>query len=261
MHTRIDLAFCNLPEATGVELSDAIGKEIGRLDQLLNRFDPSSEIAAVNRHPEKGRGEVSVSDEFFHIIRLCLDYNRATMGYFDVTVNSASHYRDGIRGIALCEAHSTLAFAHPDIRLDLGGFAKGYALDRCRGVVERFCCTDALLSFGNSSVMAIGNHPAGKGWPVSTENDPLQPLTLCDEFLTTSGNGRRATKPHIFSPATGTYIEHRRQVSVRTDSGAWGEALSTAVFAALDDFPASGPPFISFRAPSGTALDSRHTSA
>jgi thiamine biosynthesis lipoprotein len=235
------MAFCNLTEEDGKTLTEAVRKEIQRLEKMLNRFDPSGEIAIVNQ--KAGKEKVPVTNELFRIIQSCLDYNRRTHGYFDITIHSFNRYKNGIRGIIPDEKSDAVFFAHPDIQLDLGGFGKGYALDKCKTIVENHHCHDALLSFGNSSVLALGNHPLGEGWKVSLENNSSQSTSLYNECLTTSGNNHRE-KRHIISPISGKFIEQQRSISLKTSSGAWGEALSTAIFAALEDFPDGNPPFI-----------------
>lgn len=77
---------------------------------------------------------------------------------------------------------------------------------------------------GNSSVLALGNHPVGTGWKVNN-------ILLHNECLTTSGNDSPERR-HIVSPRDGKLVEGARQISVVTTNGAIGEILSTALFAA-----------------------------
>ena len=91
---------------------------------------------------------------------------------------------------------------------------------------------------GNSSVLALGNHPAGTGWKVSfgdqastTKNYKTQSILLNNECLTTSGNNSDDRK-HIISPSSGKPLEGVRQVTVVTDDGTTGEILSTSLFVA-----------------------------
>jgi thiamine biosynthesis lipoprotein len=237
MHTRIDLFFCHLTEAKAKCLAGQIRQEVQRIERLLNRFDPLSEIAVVNR--EAGKAKVVVTGEFLNIIRLCADYNRQTQGFFDITVQSFNRYREGMRGIISDETASTLSFAHPDIQLDLCGFGKGYALDRCRTMVENSGCRDALLNFGNSSILALGNHPYGEGWLVEAadgfDNNNHPSIILHNECLTTSGNKPNGNE-HIISPISGNYVKKHETISVKTPTGVSGEALSTALFAAMETF-------------------------
>ena len=83
---------------------------------------------------------------------------------------------------------------------------------------------NALINMGNSSVLALGNHPVGTGWKVNN-------ILLHNECLTTSGNDSPERR-HIVSPRDGKLVEGARQISVVTTNGAIGEILSTALFAA-----------------------------
>ena len=76
---------------------------------------------------------------------------------------------------------------------------------------------------GNSSVLALGNHPVGSGWKVNN-------ILLHDECLTTSGNDSPERR-HIVSPRNGKLVEGVQQIAVVTSNGAIGEILSTALSA------------------------------
>lgn len=77
---------------------------------------------------------------------------------------------------------------------------------------------------GNSSILALGNHPVGSGWKI---NDIL----LHNECLTTSGNDSPSRR-HIVSPQNGKLVEGVKQIAVVTTNGSIGEILSTSLFAA-----------------------------
>ncbi|MDR1370302.1 MAG: FAD:protein FMN transferase [Dysgonamonadaceae bacterium] len=229
MHTRIDIVICNQSEDFSKNTIDLIYNELHRIEQLVNRFDPSSELYRLNQtaaiHP------VTVSPELFHIIADCIDYYEKTSGCFDVTVNSLESYRNGIKGIVCDLRNYSISYKNPAIKIDLGGFAKGYALDKSIKILKNNQMTDALVNFGNSSVFAIGNHPSGCGWkitlPTSTREQP-ESVVLHDECLTTSGN--EEAHLHILSPFDGQYIKAGKPVSVVTKDATSGEVFSTALF-------------------------------
>lgn len=233
LHTRIDIILCHLPEQDCQVLSDKIRKELLRIEKSMNRFDPESELSLINRRAASA--PTDISEELAGVIADCLRYREVTSGYFDITIHSR---QPEIETPVLLHSSGSkkstqISFTHPDISIDLGGYAKGYALDRCRLLLETAGCKDALLSFGNSSVLAIGNHPAGEGWKVSPAGQTGEESTLHNECLTTSGNENG--KLHIVSPRTGKAVPGNRILSVKTKKGTEGEALSTALFAALGD--------------------------
>ena len=64
------------------------------------------------------------------------------------------------------EAQSVF-FQQAGTTINLSGFLKGYALDKIREILKVHIIANALINMGNSSVLALGNHPVGTGWKVS----------------------------------------------------------------------------------------------
>lgn len=233
MHTRVDLVFCHGEETKLRSIVTDMAEELLRLENLVNRFNRGSELSRLNN--KAFSCPVKVSEELFSMIQYCIDSCYKTFGYFDITVNSKNGYRDGIKNIILDDYYSTVQFLHPDIKLDLCGYIKGYALDRMKKLIQNKV-SDALLSLGNSSVMALGNHPYGKGWKIAinAQNYPYmmpKSIVLHNECFTSSGNSPVNSK-HIICPETGKYIENEEIISLITLEGIEGEIFSTALFAA-----------------------------
>ena len=236
MHTRIDIILCHLSEEKSKSLSLEIQRELFRLEKIMNRFDPESELAIINE--QAGFKPLEVSTELAWIIQSCIKYYDKTFGHFDISIQSENR-KDSIAAIELIQNSKgfQIFFKQPGIILDLGGFAKGYALDRCKILVEQSGCRNSLLNFGNSSILAMGSHPMGKGWKVNLEQPITQspaPITLYNECLTTSEN--TANKQHIISPVSGDFAQQKTAVSVKTTSGEIGEVLSTALYIASDQY-------------------------
>ena len=229
MHTRIDIAICNRPEDLCKNIIDQVHNELQHIEQLANRFAPSSELSRLNQMASTQ--PVIINSELFRIIVNCIHFYEKTCGCFDITVNSLDSYRDGIKGIVCDSQNQSVFYKNPSIKIDLGGFAKGYALDKCIEILKNNQISDALVNFGNSSVFAMGNHPAGTGWkitlPTSTSEQPSF-VVLYNECLTTSGN--EETKLHILSPFDGQYVKANKPVSVVTKDATSGEVFSTALF-------------------------------
>jgi thiamine biosynthesis lipoprotein len=229
MHTRVDMLLCNCPEGDAKKLAALVFDEIIRIEKTGNCFDPESEISRVNRlAPHEF---VTISAGLYDIIDKCIAYNKKTLGYFDVTVGSQHHNPGFISLISLDAGTQSVSFRHKTLKINLSGFLKGYALDRIKNILLEHAVFDALINIGNSSVMALGNHPYGEGWKVSGNSPGAETVVLCNECFTTSGN-HSPDRKHIIDPRTGNYVEGRRTVSVVTGGGSAGEALSTALFAA-----------------------------
>lgn len=227
MHTRVDIALiAPSSEEQMLGIAREIKQEIHRLETLGNCFDPTSELARVNRlaytQPQV------VSPELYHILHLCKEAYTRTRGHFDITIHSEAHTPDTIHALCLQAETHTVKFEKPGIRLNLSGFLKGYALDCIRPMLQKHAIENALINLGNSSIMALGNQPSGVGWKLEAG------ITLHDQCLTTSGNDTPERR-HIINPQTGQPVWGKREIKVITSQGMWGEICSTALFACPDE--------------------------
>ena len=174
-------------------------------------------------------------------LQLCETFRKATSGYFDVTAGS----RVADRNVVLDASAHTVRFSRPGMRLDLGGFAKGFVLEQAvRMVSER--AGSALLSFGGSSVAAVGKHPLGAPWPVAVAHSYYADRTahtfqLEGEALSVSGKDPHG-RGHIIDPATGNTLEKGGLVAVTGPSAMVTEVLSTALWVARSGALPTGRP-------------------
>jgi len=231
MFTRVDVLICADASRTDlISIAERIEAEIERIESFANRFDDNSELSLINKNAYAN--EIKVSAELFKIITECQLYNKKTLGYFDITVNSSDDFRLGAESIQLSAEKQTVKFLHPDLQLDLSGFIKGYSLHAVRKFLKKKRIDNALINVGNSSILALGNHPCGNGWKIkhpdiNAKND----CVLINECLSTSGNNE-LTKWPVVNPLSGKAIAEKRAVSVITRDPAIGEVLSTALYIA-----------------------------
>lgn len=227
MHTRVDITLAgNRPEREMLVAAADMRDRILRTERIGNCFDSCSELSLVNR--EAATHPVAVSAELENILTDCLRYSRQTDGLFDIAAGSLSSDHIIIPG------DGTIAFSRRGLYLNLSGFLKGYALEQLRAILDTHCFSDALISLGNSSVMARGDVNPGQGWTVAfssrnPSHGPVNGITLHNRCLTTSGNDRPERR-HIIDPRTGRFIEGARSVSIVNDNAAEGEVLATAHF-------------------------------
>ena len=221
MGTQFDLLMLGRDPKLLDELWSAIESELIRLDKMLNRFDPASEVSLVNRtaflHP------VEVTDELWTILQDCKQCFEWTEGLFDITV-------DDFNLVKLDDNHG-VSFLEEKIQLDFGGYGKGYALGRIQPMLREKGIQQALVNFGNSSILAVGTHPYGDYWPVGLDNpythQRMVDLQLKDTVLSTSGNMPSHPK-HIIDPSTGAFVDERKMVSVVAENPVVTEVLTTA---------------------------------
>jgi thiamine biosynthesis lipoprotein len=221
------------------DVATAALDEVTRLERLLSRFDPSSEIARINR--EAGRRPVRVDYEVWHILCTCQEYRRRTAGFFDVTAPSAVRTDTSARGesLVLDEERRSIHFPQPGVAIDLGGFGKGYALDQAREILQRFGVTSGLLDGGTSSVLAVGRHPNGRPWPIDVRNpftnepsEAVGQILLAEQGYSCSaaldpGNA----ESDIIDPHYGAALTEQAACVVIAPTALEAEILSTACLA------------------------------
>ena len=223
MHTRVDIILCCQKSENELMLVvNSIYDTLRQLERIANYYDPSSELSQVNQRASTA--PVMISQSLYRMISLCTEYHKKTLGCFDVTIHSDNYNQDTIHSIHLYPEAQSVFFQQAGTTINLSGFLKGYALDKIREILKVHIIENALINMGNSSILALGNHPVGSGWKI---NDIL----LHNECLTTSGNDS-PNRRHIVSPQNGKLVEGVKQIAVVTANGSIGEILSTALFAA-----------------------------
>lgn len=116
---------------------------------------------------EPSTAPVMISQSLYRMISLCTEYHKKTLGCFDVTIHSDNYNQDTIHSIHLYPEAQSVFFQQAGTTINLSGFLKGYALDKIREILKVHIIANALINMGNSSVLALGNHPVGTGWKVT----------------------------------------------------------------------------------------------
>ncbi len=235
-------------------------RTVALLDGLLSRFDPASDVSRLNA--SAGQGLQPIDPQTRELLGFCRRAAELTRGGFDVTVGplvdlwtlAADRGREpdeleladalrrvGADGILLdspghAPAHAGLEAA--GMALDLGGVAKGFALDVAVAELREAGIDRALLSFGRSSIWGLGSPPDDTGWRLLLES-PGQGYSgiveLSDRALSVSSSlgqwseiaGRRYG--HVVDPRTGRPLGRGKQAVVVARSAALAEVLSTAL--------------------------------
>jgi thiamine biosynthesis lipoprotein len=257
MGTLLELTLVGSDRESLARAREAAFAEVERLEALLSTWRPESEVSRLNA--AAGRGPIAIHRELADLLAAAVQLARSTRGSFDVTVGPLVALWTGAAARKAppdpAELRAALRRVGPDrIRLDsdrggalaaldagtvveLGGIAKGYALDRVRAQLPGEVRA-ALLSFGQSSVWAIGRPPDAEGWRLlarAPEGGFTGGLTLRDRALSVSGSlgqwseiaGRRYG--HVIDPRSGEPLTERREALVVAGDATVAEALSKAV--------------------------------
>lgn len=222
MHTECEFLLPRCPEKEAREWCGEAEALIEEADQRYNRFSSDSLLYQVNAqapsHP------VKADEELFLVLELCETFRKATRGWF-------------CAGTPLLDAREKTVSLRGD-SLDLGGFIKGFVLDKILKQTG-LPCDNALLSLGGSSSYAKGHHPFSDTWGVSIPQRLFPGKTahtfqLKDCALSVSGKDRRG-RCHILNPWTGKAEDRGGPVAVTGPSPLVCEVLSTALWIAPEN--------------------------
>jgi len=238
--------------------SAAAFARVAALNQIMTDYDPESELMRLCRSPV---GEpVRVSAELFEVLAEAQRLAKLSEGAFDVTIGpvvrqwrrarrtetfpapeqlAQARTRVGWQKLQLDSRAQTVTLLVPNMQLDLGGIAKGFAADQALAVLRRYGIRRALVAA--SGDIAAGDPPPGQaGWRVSI-GVPFQKagvertLSLANQAVSTSGDveqsvvidGQRYS--HIVDPRTGVGLTERCQVSVIARRATQTDTFATAV--------------------------------
>lgn len=244
-------------------ITSAALDEVDRIDDLMSHYKPDSPLSRINREGRKG--PVAVEPELFRFLQRCVQYSRQSEGAFDITVGPLMKAWGFFRGegripwffelwsvlrnvgyqhLLLNEKERTVQFRRSRMELDLGGIAKGYAVDRVVELLKEHKIERALISAGGSTLYGLGTPPDSIGWEVKLR-DPLFPhdpeksaatVSLRNQALSVSGNYekffkvRGVTYSHIMDPRTGWPVENMLSVAVVSQNGTDGDALDNMFY-------------------------------
>jgi thiamine biosynthesis lipoprotein len=256
MGTRVSVELWAEDENRGRELVAEVLSEYRRIDREMSTYKAASEISLVNARAAEGA--VVVGEELFALIARALEFSVASRGAFDITYESVgylydfrAHQRPDSRRIAanlaaidyrhvtLDRAQQTIRFAQPGVRINLGGIAKGYAVEHGAMLLRQQGVQHALLNAGGDT-RVLGDR-RGQPWIVGIRHprlgdDVLTRLPIVDEAISTSGDYERFFEEggrryhHILNPATGLPTEGILSVTIIGPDATTTDGLLTTVF-------------------------------
>ena len=245
--------------ATATRAAKAALARIHQLNSILSDYDPKSELRRLCDTAAAGNG-VPVSDDLWRVLHHARTASRSSDGAFDVTVGpvvrlwrrarrrrtlpsperlDSARLLVDYRLVRLDPKRHAVELLKPGMRLDLGGIAKGYALDEALRVLKKTGTNRAMIDAGGDIV--LGDPPPGRpGWrigvaPLEADGPPSRVLVLSDVAVATSGDrwqfveigGRRYS--HIVDPRTGMALTDHGSVTVVAPDGITADALASAV--------------------------------
>lgn len=244
--TIIDKAFARLSELEDILSINKTGTELDKVNEMA------------------GKSPVKVSKDTLNVVKKGLEYSSLSNGALDITVgplvklwgigtehakvpsqdeiNTAKNlinYKD----VVINEDDSTIYLEKPNMIIDLGAIAKGYAADEIVKILKDNDVNSAIINLGGN-IFALGEKIDGNPWKVGIQtpnqdrNSTIGYVSVKNKSIVTSGvyeryfeeNGKKYH--HILSPETGYPYENEiLGVSIISDDSIDGDSLSTTLFA------------------------------
>jgi FAD:protein FMN transferase len=263
MATRFELLLAGDDEAQLRAAGEEAVTMIHRLEAQLSFYRPTSDIGRINARA--ACDAVAVEPALFLLLQRARELHAATAGMFDITVGplmrcwrfvgdtgsvpaaaelDEARQRVGMQHIELDAVEGTVRFARAGVELDLGGIAKGYALDRAAVVLRDAGVEHALLHGGTSSIVAFGTSHDEQPWKVAVEQprtdgaaQPLAVVTLHNRALSVSAVWGKAFSSngqvygHVMDPRLGRPVNRAVLAAAVCDSATDADAVATALLA------------------------------
>jgi thiamine biosynthesis lipoprotein len=255
------------------EVSAYVLEELGlyhRLFDIYKRYDGIENLCTVNELVDGAHRTVKVDARIIVMLEYAVDMYKITGGKVNIAMGSvlsiwheyrsegidepwaaklppmdklmaAAEHTD-ISSLVIDRENSTVTITDPEVRLDVGAIAKGFAVEMVARELEKRGITGYVINVGGN-VRTVGAKADGEPWTVGVENpmdDESKPyiayLGLTGQSLVTSGSYQRyyvvdgKRYHHIIDPKTLMPSEGFLSVSILCESSAMGDALSTALF-------------------------------
>jgi len=256
MGTRCAVELWSEDRDKGEAAISSVFDDMKRIDRLMSTWKEDTEISLVNR--EAGKHPVKISEELFRLLQTSVKYSELTQGAFDITYASVGYLYDfkrhvhpdqkaiaaalpgiNFRHMILNEKKFTVFFSRPGMRIDLGGIAKGYSVDRGIEILQKQGFTRAMVNAGGDTRI-IGDR-FGKDWVVGIrdpdhEGKTFLKMPLSNTAFSTSGDYERYFDEdgkrfhHIIDPKTGDSARKCRSVTIISGTATRTDALTKSVF-------------------------------
>jgi thiamine biosynthesis lipoprotein len=256
MGTQAKVEFEADNDQLAAKLIEQVIAEMHRIDHLMSPFKTDSELSRINQ--QASEHPVIISDELFDLLKKSNYYSQLTQGAFDISFSSVGYlydYRKHQRpneqqkrhltpkinylSIRLNKLEKSVKFDNDKLKIDLGGIAKGHAVDRCIDILIKHGIKNAFINAGgdsrvigkkNDRLWYIGiRHPREIGKLIV--NLPLEQVAI-----STSGDYERffieegVRYHHIIDPKTGDSVRGSQSVTILASSSMVADALSTSIF-------------------------------
>lgn len=256
MGTRISVELWHQDAQQANHAMGAVMDVMRAVDESMSPSLSRSELFKINQ--QAAQQDVIISQSLFALIEKSLHYSSMSNGAFDISFSSVGRFYDyrekiapgqqqldenlaaiNYRYIQLDKKNHTIRFMHPQLKIDLGGIAKGYAVDRAIEQLQQLGIESAIVSAGGDSRI-LGDR-RGNPWVIGVRHPRKDEqyavrIPLDNTAISTSGDYERFFLKgdqrihHIINPTTGKSASSVQSVSILAPLAVDSDALSTTVF-------------------------------
>jgi len=256
MGTKVTIRFWLDDEKNAQQAKDAVIAAMHHINTTMSPYISDSLLSKINN--QASIAPMKISKELFELIDRSLKISKMTNGAFDITFSSVGYLYDyrlkqkpsvtelkeklpliNYKSIHLDAANSSISFTQSGVKIDLGGIAKGLAVDNSIEILKDYGVKDASVTAGGDTYV-LGNN-AGKMWHIGikhprAESSLISILPLADTAVSTSGDYERyfiedgKRYHHILNPKTGKSVSSVQSVTIIAQNSTLADALSTSVF-------------------------------
>jgi len=221
----ITIADGGVSQAHKIKVLSNCFSHINRIENLLSRYNPDSDISRVN--DLAWHGPVPIDPLTIDVLKKAVEFYELTDGAFDVTKQAG-----GSSLIEIDVVENTVLLKKEDLKIDLGAIAKGFAVDEAVMVLKGLRIKNALINAGGD-MYCLGKGLKGKGWRIGIQ-DPHDKKKLLDTMwvknkaVATSGDYEQG--PHIVDPGINAHVvDAPESITIIAPDCTTADALATAV--------------------------------
>lgn len=251
MGSHCDVVLPNVDADFAKKVFQNIKKEVEQLENGISRHSVVSSIWEVNNAAKNEW--IELSGELWEILTICKDFYQISSSAFDVTIAPLqaiwidkdpdekgvknTKKKCGFDKVELDLDNQRIRFEEDNMEFDFGVIEKAFALDMIKPMLLDMGVKDAIVSFEEDHILAMGNHPAGDKWPLGIRNlqkpsEFLHVFPTSDQTVNTTGtifvkdDGLGIKNRIVISPETGRPVEGKKAVSVKADSATMGAFIA-----------------------------------
>jgi len=249
------------PDEEGQGIINEVFTRVEEIETIMSSNIENSDISKLNN--QAGESTVILNPETFHMLQLAKEYNEITEGTFNIGIGALISLWDiggddqkvpegsqidaildhfNMDQLILNEESYEAKIKDPKMIVDLGGIAKGYAVDEAIRIIKEHGVDHAIVDFGGD-VYVLGDNPDGNEWRIGISTPEvggsgvMGRLFSSDMSIVSSGDYERyfieegQLYHHILDPSTGYPADnHLSSVTIISDTALEGDILATAVF-------------------------------